>query len=554
MEPFSWHDISRRAVASLVALVAARAAVYAARGPDLILDDWTLLDQMDRNGVLGARRLLETRPVAWLIDTLVYGSVGARPLLLFALVTLLNAVTAVLLYLALNRVLRSRTAFVVAAAWVLAANHTSITVWTATAPTLVAVALVLAGVWLLSCGRWGLASVGFGLAVLAYESSIPLCLAALVFVPAAPPLDLPRRAMAAVPTVAATVWVLAHPTYEDQPFARVDVALAWRAHFSDGLLGTAQAPERLVHWLGDLALVGLVVAVGAWILGERDREDGPWLAILGFAVLLLGSAGTARVGLGAVGIGVFDRLLALSSIGAVMVLVGIGQLVWRHSRPVALVGGVALVGVLVAGQWVALRSWSAAGDDIQAAVDFVMATAPTDGSDFGVAVGPALRERNGVTVSTPEFDVLAIAFRRRFGAGESGVRTVTSAGEFVPRYPGERLVEWAWIDRAVHFDPGVGFLADVAPDDAGGAIVTGWAQDGPPGSAAVPVAFLVDGEQVATGVADQPVPVVATALGSTAPHGFEARLELPAGRHDVCVRTIGHGDESLGCAPVRVPA
>ena len=552
MEPFSWRSVSRRSLIAIAGLVLLRAAVYVYLGAQLVMDDWGLLDQVERHGILGADlRLLRPRPLAWAVDGLVYGGIGRHPLILFLVMTVLNLVTALLVYVVGIRFVRSRTAFFVAALWVVAANHNTITVWTAAAPTLVAASLLLTGILLMTSGRWIAAAICLAVSVLAYELTIPLALAAAIIVPSAVPLHWKQRVLTAIPTLVAAVWVFKHPTYTHAAIPHPDFSLLWRAHFSDGLLGTADGPLRLVHGLGDLALVGLACCLVAWVLGERGREDGPWLALCGFAVLVLGSAGSLRVGLNQQSVGLFDRLLALSSIGSVMVLVGIAQLVWRKSRLFATAGAVVVCAAIVAGQFVSLRSWAAAGDDAIAVLHYVDAIRPEAGAPVHAAIGPQPRVHNGVPSSERDYDMFALAYRMTFGEDLGSVRTIDTTEGFEPEQPGEVAIDWTWIDNAAIFEEGVGFIAAVDVTGPGQATVYGWVEDGPPDSPPVEVEFLVDGDAVGRGVADQSRGDLAA--GRPNPnHAFQQVVEVPGGTHEVCARTVGHGDLSLGCETVHV--
>ena len=538
MEPFSWRSVSPRAIAALAGLVLLRAAVYVHFGVQLVNDDWGFVYRAVRRHGLGNYHA-RTRPAAWLVESAIYNGVGPHPLVLFVIVTLLNLVAAWLLYVVTARFVRSRTAFFVAALWVLVANHNTLTVWTATAPTLFALVLVLAGVLWLTNGRWVVAAVCLGVSVLAYELTIPACLAAAFIVPSSRPLQWKQRLGTAVPTVAATLWVVTHPTYESQRIPTPDISQFWRAHFSDGLLATSSPPDHLVYLLADIVIVGLVCCLVAWVAGQRGREEGPWLALCGAFVVLLGSAGFLRVGLGPRSVGYFDRLLALSSIGSVMILVGIAQLVWRRSHLFAGVSAVLLCLVLAAGQFVSLRSWAAAGADAVDALD--------------VAVGPRLRDHNGIPSTSTDFDMLALAYDLRFGSDAGTLRTVDSPAEFVPSRPGELLLDWTWIDNAAVFDEGVGFVAAVTVPGPGQAMVYGWVEDGPPDADPVEVEFLVDGRSVGRTTADGSRADLAASLGRANPnHAFEQLVDVPGGEHEVCARTMGHGNVSLGCETVHV--
>ena len=554
--PLQRVSFSLRAIGALVGLVVLRALVYVALGPQLILDDWSILASIEVNGVGEAAPTLQWgRPVAWLVDTVIYGAVGPHPLVLFAVVTVLNAGAAVLLYLVLSRFFRSTTALLVAGVWVLAANHNTLTVWTATAPTVVALLLLLGGILALTNGRWVVAGACLALSVLSYELTAPAALAAVVLLPSSRPLGLKHRVVMGGLVLLATGWVALDPL-TDPRWDVPGLPLLWRALFSDGLLGTAGGPTRLVHYLGDLVLVGVLVAVVAWLVGQRDREDGPVLVLWGIGVIALGSLALLNLGLGQEGIGMQDRLLALSSVGAAMILVGVLQLVWRHLRAAALVVGVALVLALAAGQFVSLRSWARAGEDAVALHRFVAAIATPDvDAPVDVTVGSETREHNGVIGLSEDTGSAPASYLLRFGEGAGRLRMVTSPSEFVAVVPGERMLEWQWIDSAAVLDQGVGFVAAVTVPGPGQAIVYGWAEDGGADGDPVEIAFTVDGEEVERAPADVERADIAQALGRPDPaHAFEQLLEVPAGTHTVCARTVGEGAVSLGCAEVDVQA
>lgn len=552
--PFSWPEVSRRAVAALAGLVVLRAVVYAALGAQLILDDYSILAAARYRGIGEALGTLQWgRPVAWLVDTAIYGAIGPRPLLLFAVVTALNLIVVVLLYLVMGRFVSTRVAFFVAAVWVVAANHNTLTVWTATAPTVVALALLLGGILALTDGRWMVAAVCLGLSVLSYELTFPVAFAAALVAPSARPLGWRPRLVVMVAVAAATGWVALDPL-NSPDFDPPAWALVWRAHFSDGLLGTTEGPTRLVHYLGDLAMVGVVASAVAWILGKRGREDGAALALAGVLVMVLGSVAFVSIGLGRDGIGMQDRLLAVSSIGAAMVLVGVLQLVSRYARGVAIAGGVVLGGVLVAGQFVSLRAWATAGEDALAVNDFVAAVAdPSNEAPVDVTLGPTARGHNGVLGISSHNGSAQAAYQLRFGRDAGDVRVVRSPEEFVARTPDELLLDWAWIDNAALLDDGVGFVAAVTVPGPGQATFYGWAEDGGPDSDPLEVEFLVDGDPVGRTLADTERADLALALGRPDPaHAFEFSTEVPGGEHTLCARTVGHGDVSLGCVDVEV--
>ena len=101
----AWTSRSWVGPAVVSTLVAGRALVYAAMGPRFILDDWLILYRREYLGVADAiqhSRLVEL-PVKWLTQTAIFGLSGDHPLVLFALVTILNLGAALALYFAIAR-------------------------------------------------------------------------------------------------------------------------------------------------------------------------------------------------------------------------------------------------------------------------------------------------------------------------------------------------------------------------------------------------------------------------------------------------------------------
>jgi hypothetical protein len=138
------------------AIVLVRAGLYAASGAGLILDDWSIVV----NG--GLARLWQdpnttftlSRPGAWVLLTVVNGGIGAHPLGLLAVVTLLQLTAAWLLYRVALRWVTPAVALGVTVLWLVMANHSSLTVWGPIIPALVALCLLLGGVLALGSGRW----------------------------------------------------------------------------------------------------------------------------------------------------------------------------------------------------------------------------------------------------------------------------------------------------------------------------------------------------------------------------------------------------------------
>ena len=243
--------------AALAALVAGRALVYAAMGPRLILDDWLLVYRHQQLGLLHTvPEFTRTElPVKWVWLTALFGLADGHPLVLFALVTLVNLAAALALYYVLGRFFSAPVPVLVAGLWVLTANHSALTVWAAATQGVVSLTLCCLGVLLVSKGRWLAALPALAASMLAYEFTIPICFAAAVLVggplarprPDAPvvrPLR-PWHRIVLVAGLGLVVWWIAeHPKYPVawQPPSAWDT---WAAHVSSGLLATEGAPSLL---------------------------------------------------------------------------------------------------------------------------------------------------------------------------------------------------------------------------------------------------------------------------------------------------------------------
>ena len=94
-------------------------------------------------------------------------------------------------------------------------------------------------------------------------------------------------------------------------------------------------------------------------------------------------------------LGFNDRLYAVSSVGAAMILGGVARFLWDRLPAVTALVAVALVTLFAVGQFVSLRSWSDAGGDVVALLDYLERTYP-DPARTNFIVGPSTRYRNNV--------------------------------------------------------------------------------------------------------------------------------------------------------------
>lgn len=532
------------AIGVLVALVLAKALYYARIGPALILDDWRLIYNTQLFGVM---HTLEgsgdaaSRPVAWVWFNVVYAIAGSSPMRLLVFVTLLNVAIVVLLYRVLTRTTTPQIAVWVTGAWIVLPTHTALSVWGGVVQALLSIVLFLGGMLWLTRGRWVGAAVCFVGATLCYQVAIPLAVLAVLVLPVEGGMARRDRFKILAAVGAASLWVALHPTYPTS-FQVPDVPLLWRAHFGTGLFASNGAPAAVRTGLAVLVLVAVVVSAVAWVRGRRTWDEGPSLVLLGVVVWvggLLVLVSTPRW-VQAGEFGLTDRVFGLSSVGSAMVLVGVLQALWRRARPAGVVWAGGLVGVCLLGQYVALHSWSAAGEDARAMLDHLQTVAVHPNATTFL-VGPDYPGRNNVI--SLEADAVYFAHKIRYPPGNSG--TVTFFNDaYLPLVPDQVMVVWPDISD----DLPQAFYAPIAGLDSvtasgQGLRVAGWALDRST-SEPIGVEIFVDGAPepaLTLDVADDPRPALVPRYGLGADHGFDEVVEdvvLSRGEHTVCVRGI----------------
>jgi hypothetical protein len=413
----------RATLAALAGLVVLRAAVHVWQGTNLVLDDWVLAGNAERFGfdvVPVGQDLTGARPGAWATFTVLYGVIGAHPLALFAVVTVINVLIVWVLYAVASRFLSVPTAACVAALWVVLPTHTTLTVWAGTTQVVVGLLLFLLGVWALTHGRWMSAGLALAASILCYELVIPLSIvlplvAATPAMPLRPEvtshatLDWARRAGVLVPVVAATAWSRTHSIYETE-ISFPSLSDLWSAHFGLGLFGSFATPEWLAVLTGGAVAAGVAVCLVAWIRGERGRDQGPSLVVAGGLLMALGVPAAFTLPSGPLGFA--DRLYGITTIGSALVLVGITMWMWRRTRTLATVGVVTLLSVCVVGQVVAMSSWSRAGDDVVALLRHIDEQPSSGSTVFLVEPGPL--NRNGVIGASSPFGGANEAYLLRY--------------------------------------------------------------------------------------------------------------------------------------------
>ena len=433
---------TRWAVGALVVLVLARAAFYLLLGPGFVGDDWSLAGANDLDGHQG-HFILESRPGSWVVFTAVYRAAGLHPVALFALVTVGYLAVVLLLFVLLGRFFATATALFVTAVWVLAPTHNTITVWGATSNSLVGMTLALVGLLLLTRGRWLPAAIVMAASVLTYELATPLLLLAPLLLPAPWQLEPPARVVRPIQrglvfalVAAAAIWSATHSVYP-ATLSVPNPVVFWSAHFGSGLFATATAPALLRFALLAASAAGVVVCLVAWTRGDRGRESGPTLVLAGLAVMAVGAWVTVTLPIASHGVA--DRLYAVSSVGAALVIVGLLRWLRGQGTTAGVAGVVGLVMVCVIGQAVSLRSWSEAGDDSVALLHYLDRHFDDAGSRNFV-VGPRSPYRNGILgVSGGHAKWTLWVW---FDTTAGGLRTADTPAEFAPR-KGEIVVDWS---------------------------------------------------------------------------------------------------------------
>lgn len=359
-----------RADLALTVLVVVLAVPLGVRGPGYVLDDWYFLANAAFGDTWSAagRDVARARPGSAVVYAVVFGLVGRRPLVVFGLLTSLNVGVALLLRGVVAKIWDASTGLAVAVVWVLLPNHTSLSSWPSATPITVSLVLTLAGLLALVAlpGAKGavLAGAALGLAVLTYEATAPLAaLGAWWLAPRdASGHSRSRRAIALAGPVVSSMWIFAfwHPAKRGLDRS-ADASLLLPAHFGWGVL-----PEGAIAGAAVVvASVAIAVVVGRAIYPATRLGDDERLVLTGAAVIVAGFVPYARYVYEPLGAG--DRANAVSSLGAAVVWVGFGRLLWRSiaaRTPVVPIAVTALVAAgFVAVHLDAARAWSKAGDD-----------------------------------------------------------------------------------------------------------------------------------------------------------------------------------------------
>jgi hypothetical protein len=385
----------RLVIAGLVALVGLLAIRYAVLGPKFILDDWFTLYWRSTRGLLRTSDQLRSRPGGWLVYVVEFGVIGRHPLAIYAVQVALNALAAVLLYLAARSFVHRSLAAGLAALWVVLPDHSALEHWASTMGIQVSLVLFLAGVLLLvratDAGRPPvLAIVAMVAAGACYEATLPASLLALYVVPRLRRRPTSWRALAleALPLFAVGGWMLSQSQHETTGW--FSFSIVYPAHFGWGLTPT----KSLGVVLGLVAAVLLVLAVASPLLPSLRPlgTKGPRLVWAGLAVIVVGTLPFARYAIDPVALG--DRANVISAIGAAAAWLGLVVMLWDR-RPLALALLAVLVALCVAEHLQRDLDYARAGRDTAHILTAVGRRYPQTPSSF-IVVGPRPLYHHGV--------------------------------------------------------------------------------------------------------------------------------------------------------------
>jgi hypothetical protein len=415
----------------LVAVVLVLALPYGLRGPGYLREDWEPLRIAAFDGWWAAAggRVALSRPVSGVLFAVLFGLVGAHPLVVFSVLTAVNACVAVLIFLVAREVLPRRPALVIAVVWTLLPTHTALSNWPSAAPALFALALVLLGMLLLTravrAGRGVWPAIGvMAASALCYEATLPVAAAAIVAVPLLvagrmrP--DVVRRGLVLV-----LVGLWAALASSKPPPEMIRLADIVGSNFGWGI-----NPNVVIELaLGVPILAGVTVALVRLISSDlRPRTGtGERLVAAGVAVVVLGVAPFVGFGQDIDFVAQGDRANMVCAIGAAMVLAGLAEMI--RSGPAAAVAVVAVLAVVaLPTRWDRDRDYAETAHDVKRVIAHVQQTLPSGARTLVIGTRPL--SHDGVEGLENDWDA-GLAFQHQFHDADLRVRYVYSKRELL---------------------------------------------------------------------------------------------------------------------------
>ena len=314
----TWWSLS-----ALVAIAAAKYVPFIVAGPELLMDDWLFVRNALFDGAWEAPAGgLTTRPGSYVAYVATFG-VTQNPRILLAILSVVNAVTALTILMAFRRWLPEWQAAVAAGAWLAIPSHTATDYWMSAFVGPLSLLLLTGGAWAYGeayHSKRGLILPGLMLvaSVAVYEISILLAVVILFAVPRLESRRIRWRPTLAIlfGIVAVAIWIAGQAVYQVR--GRLDPAVIWRLNFG---LGVSHSPWY--EYLGILATLGIGVALAVAIY--RERKGCRWLPgrliLVGLVLLAMGVTPAISFPFSIEGFG--DRVNVAGAIGAGLVWTGV---------------------------------------------------------------------------------------------------------------------------------------------------------------------------------------------------------------------------------------
>jgi hypothetical protein len=314
----------------VVAVGIVLAVPYGLRGPGYFREDWFSLENARFEGWYAAAGPLvaETRPGAAAVYAVVFGLLDGRVVAAWMLLVVLHCLTALLLLSVIRTELGPPWALAVTLVWVTMPNHTALTHWISTANISVAMFLALTGVLLLqtsdppAVGR-SIASAGcFIAAILTYEAvTLAAGLTVLIIASRSGKTRLPLAPAAGMAIGFLTFLILNYLSGEKQLLFDPAPQQMISANFGWGLFDTPawRIPQSLLITYGLTTLCVMSLPSIRRLAQPSDR-----VAAAGLLISIAGGLPFAPYASDIDFVGLGDRANSISSIGAAMIMTGLG--------------------------------------------------------------------------------------------------------------------------------------------------------------------------------------------------------------------------------------
>jgi hypothetical protein len=413
------------------------------RGAGYVLDDWFTLGNAKADGIWGTpgHLIFVNRPGAGLLYSLVFGVFGGHPAVGLAVLTLLSAATAALLFVLCRRFVSLPVAAVIAALWVLLPNHTSLEYWQSCTPLAAATLLTLGAALCVarkdSTGRQTIAAAALVTAgSLTYEAVFPIGAAVVVFLPwlAGARWRWRDAVMRGGLMIPAAVYLILFRSTQKSISQVASLQRAAPTHFGWGVVPPGKGATVVLI----VALVAIAVAALKLLLpGFRaDTGLGERLVVIGLGVIALGAIPFTFYFYEPLGAG--DRFTLVSSIGGAMAWTGIGVMLWRW-RAVVIPAAAVLLVMAMAARAQRVEQWTTAGADSQRVAHAITTRFPTP-PGHEIVLGPSPVQESNIAALLDQSNVLGM-LRYLYGRDVRGGIAYTRADyESVP--PRYRINLW----------------------------------------------------------------------------------------------------------------